>query len=164
MSALYMIIRKKRLNSFIRREDHHFTTEELVYLKNTGTVDTDIEDGHVAPSGQCIGNGGKTREIKTVEEDISPEHFVKPEKVPEQDCQTLLSLLSDELGRLAEIHSENSSASSQQSRINLHHDYYDPQLSFSQESSEMLKKDLAELEILIAYFQKSRNKQGICKE
>lgn len=161
---LFAYIRRKQLCSFFKREDPHNTSEELVSFDITGTVDTDKEDRHVAPSGQRIGSGEKTREIKTVDEEISPEHFVKPEKVPEQDCQTLLSLLSDGLEKLAEIHSKNSSASNQPYRINLHHDYYNPELFFSQESSEILKKDLAELDVLIAYFKKPRNNQGICKE
>lgn len=81
-----------------------------------------------------------------------------------KDCQSLLSLLSDGLERLAKIHSESSSADNKPNLKNLHHDYYDRELSFSQESREILKKDLAQLENLIAYFKKSKNKQGICKE
>lgn len=81
-----------------------------------------------------------------------------------KDCQTLLSLLSDGFERLALISSENSSAENQPNLINLHHEYYSPELSISQESTQILEKDLAQVESLIDYFEKSKNKQRICKE
>lgn len=61
----------------------------------------------------------------------------------EMDCQTLLSLLSDGF--------ENSSAENQPNLINPHHEYYSPDLSISQESTEILEKDLAQVESLIDY-------------
>lgn len=83
-----------------------------------------------------------------------------------KDCQTLLSLLSDGFERLALISSENSSAENQPNLINLHHEYYSPELSISQESTQILEKDLAQCRIF-DYFEKSKNKQRtvcICKE
>ncbi|XP_052691128.1 uncharacterized protein LOC128168997 isoform X2 [Crassostrea angulata] len=160
--CVYMYIRFWRTKK--RKRDSNYSTcvEESPML----IVSRDTETGsrNVAPSGQCIGNGEKTRKIMTVEEEIMPEHFLKPEKDLKQDCQTLLSLLSDGFERLAVISSENCSAENQPNLINLHHEYYSPDLSISQESTQILVKDLAQVESLIDYFEKSKNKQGICKE
>lgn len=73
------------------------------------------------------------------------------------DCQTLLSLLSDGFERLAVISSGNSSADNQPNLKNLHHEYYDPELKISQESTQILEKDLAQVESLIEYFKNSKN-------
>lgn len=60
------------------------------------------------------------------------------------DCQTLLYPLSDGFERLAVISSGNSSADNQPNLKNLHHEYYDPELKVSQESTQIPEKDLAQ--------------------
>lgn len=135
--------------------------EESLHSKITEPVDSETEKKHIAPSGKCIGSGEKMRDIKPFEEDAYPEHFLKAVEDPKEDCQDLLSLLNDGFERLAMSRSENRSADNQPSLENLHHDYYDPNLRISQESTKLLKEDL---EFLASYFKKPRNKQHICKE
>lgn len=81
-----------------------------------------------------------------------------------KDCQTLLNRISDGLTGLAIIHSENSSADNQLNLANLHNGYDNPGLSFSQESRHTFEDDLAQVESLIEYFKKQKNKPRICKE
>lgn len=81
-----------------------------------------------------------------------------------KDCQTLLNRISERLTGLAMIHSENSNADNQLNLANLHNRYDNPELSFSQESRHTFEDDLAEVESMIEYFKKRRNKQGVCKE
>lgn len=154
---------KKRKYSFCRKKDHkNVYEEESKSLKVT--VDTETEDVHIAPSGQIIAYGIKTREIKIVDEEITPEHYLKQEEDPFEDCQTLLNGISDGLTGLAMILSENSDADNQLNLANLHNGYDKPDFSFSQESRHTVEDDLAEVESLIEYFKKPKNKPGICKE
>lgn len=81
-----------------------------------------------------------------------------------KDCQTLLNRISERLTGLAMIHSENSNADNQLNLANLHNRYDNPDLSFSQESRHTFEDDLAEVESMIEYFKKRRNKPGVCKE
>lgn len=162
--CMFLIFKwKKKKYSFCRKKDHkNVYEEESKSLKVT--LDTDTEDVHIAPSGQIIEYGKKTRKIKIVDEEATPEHHLKPEEDPVEDCQTLLNGISEGLTRLAMIHSENSNADNQLNLANLHNRYDNPELSFSQESGHTFEDDLAKVEYMIEYFKKQKNKQGICKE
>lgn len=160
--GMYLTWKKEKF-SFCRKKDQkNVYEEESKSLKVT--VDTETEDVHIAPSGQIIAYGIKTREIKIVDEEVLPEHYLKPEEDPVEDCQTLLNRISERLTGLAMIHSENSNADNQLNLANLHNRYDNPDLSFSQESRHTFEDDLAEVESMIEYFKKRRNKPGVCKE
>lgn len=162
--GMYLIfLWKKKKYSFCRKKDHkNVYEEESKSLKVT--VDTDTEDVHIAPSGQIIEYGIKTREIKIVDEEATPEHYLKPEEDPFEDCQILLNSISDELTGLAIILSENGNEDNQLDLANLHNGYDNPDFSFSQESRQTYEDDLAEVKSTIEYFNTRRNKQGVCKE
>lgn len=163
IGTYFIYMWKKEKYSFCRKKDHRNIYEEESKSLRV-TVDTETEDVHIAPSGQFIGNGNKAREIKIVDEEILPEHNLKPEEDPVEDCQTLLNRISDGLTRLTIIHSENSNADNQLNLANLHNGYDNPNFSFRQESRHTFEDDLAKVEYMIEYFKKQKNKQGICKE
>ncbi|XP_065926907.1 uncharacterized protein [Magallana gigas] len=83
--GMYLTWKKEKF-SFCRKKDHRNIYEEESKSLRV-PVDTETEDVHIAPSGQFIGNGIKTKEIKIVDEEILPEHYLKPEENPMEDLQ-----------------------------------------------------------------------------
>lgn len=160
--GMYLTWKKEKF-SYCRKKDHRNIYEEESKSLRV-PVDTETEDVHIAPSGQFIGNGIKTKEIKIVDEEILPEHYLKPEEDLFEDCQILINSISDGLTGLAIILSEKGNEDNQLDLANLHNGYDNPDFSFSQESRQTYEDDLAEVKSTIEYFNTRRNKQGVCKE
>lgn len=75
-----------------------------------------------------------------------------------KDCQTLLSVLDDGIEKLMLMHSKDGD---EDNLPNLHHDYGEPQLPFSEDTIELVKEDIATVENFISeYFKKSKNKRS----
>lgn len=73
--TIFMCRKGKRI--FIRKKDHKIpeineVESPLLTVKPTVDTETGSEDKHIAPSGQTIGNGKRTKAIKIFDEEILP--------------------------------------------------------------------------------------------
>lgn len=75
-----------------------------------------------------------------------------------KDCQALLSVLGDGIEKLMLMHSEDSD---EDNLPDLHNDYDEPELPFSEDSIELIKEDIATVQSFISeFFKKSKNKRS----
>lgn len=136
---------------------HKEGKEELVNLCKVEEEMTDRIKRHIAPSGQSFGEE-ESKKVTIVPDENNPDHLLKPEEDSEQDCQTLLSVLDDGIEKLMLMHSKDGD---EDNLPNLHHDYGEPELPFSEDAIELIKEDIATVENFISeYFKKSKNKRS----
>lgn len=152
-------IEEKMTNTKSHDEDtmHKEGKEELVNLCKVEEEMTDRIKRHIAPSGQsCVQE--ESKKVTIVPDENNPDHLLKPEEDSEQDCQTLLSVLDDGIEKLMLMHSKDGD---EVNLPNLHHDYGEPELPFSEDAIELIKEDIATVENFISeYFKKSKNKRS----
>lgn len=131
--------------------------EEMVKLCKAEEEITDTIKKYIAPSGQSFVQE-ESKRVTIVPDEKNPDHFLKPEEESEQDCQTLLSVLDDGIEKLMLMHSKDGD---EDNLPNLHHDYGEPELPFSEDAIELIKEDIATVENFISeYFKKSKNKRS----
>lgn len=66
-------------------------------------------------------------------------------------CQALIPVLSNGIEKLMLMHSEDSD---EDNLPNLHHDYDEPEVPFSEDTIELIKEDIATVECFISKFYK----------
>lgn len=131
--------------------------EKIVNLCKVEEEVTDTIKKHIAPSGQSFVQE-ESKKVTIVPDENNPDHLLKPEEESEQDCQALLSVLGDGIEKLMLMHSEDSD---EDNLPDLHNDYDEPELPFSENSIELIKEDIATVQSFISeFFKKSKNKRS----
>lgn len=73
-------------------------------------------------------------------------------------CQALLSVLDDGIEKLMRMHSKDGD---EDNLPNLHHDYDEPEVPFSENTIELIKEDIATVQSFISeFYKKSKNKRN----
>ncbi|XP_061192244.1 uncharacterized protein LOC133200469 [Saccostrea echinata] len=123
---------------------------------------TSEERRNLVPSGKPA-HAGKENIIERVEDEEAV-ILIKPEKEEENDCETLVNLLSDGLERLGILQSECSSEDNSEHNKKLTmiaSKIYEDSTSFSNETSSTIHEHIIELESLERYFQRPKVKENV---
>lgn len=142
------------------QDEENICKEERRTLVTVEEERTDTIKRYIAPSGQSFVKEEETKNIIALDES-SPENLLRPEEESTKDCQAWLSLLSDGIEKLVQMHSGDDNEDSLPDLKDLNNNYGEPELSLSDDSVELIKEDIATVESFISeYFRKLRNKKS----